>query len=167
MPTHPPAREDGTKVSGSADLVVRAGVIETIVAISLIAVAAWLWFGSYSFDEGSRGLMGAAAFPRGVALLLGLSSLILGTKGVRQMSQTDIEPVTVRRPSSVLLSAALIVLYPLLLPRFGFYPTTAVWLLALLWCAGQRNIAWALVTVLAFLLVVKLVFQMVMGIPLP
>ena len=167
MPEHPPAGRDGTKATGSAGLVIRAGVIETIVGVLLIAVAFWLWFGSYSFDEGSRGLMGPAAFPRGVALLLGLSSLILGTKGVRQMSRTDTEPVTVRRPSSVLLAAVLIVLYPLLLPRFGFYPTTAVWLLALLWCAGQRNIAWALVTVLAFLLVVKLVFQMIMGIPLP
>lgn len=167
MPEHPPAGNDGTKASGSTELVVRAGVIETIVAVSLTAMAVWLWFGSYSFAEAGRGLMGAAAFPRGVALLLGLSSLLLGAKGVRQMSRTDAEPVRVRRPNSVLLAAILIVLYPLLLPRFGFYPTTAVWLLALLWCAGQRNIPWALVTVLAFLLVVKLVFQMVMGIPLP
>ena len=135
--------------------------------MSLIAVAAWLWSDSYSFDEGGRGLMGAAAFPRGVALLLGLSSLVLGTKGVRQMMRPDTEPVTFRRPSAVLLAAVLVVLYPLLLPRFGFYPTTGVWLLALLWCAGQRNILWALVTVLAFLVVVKLVFQMAMGIPLP
>ena len=168
MPQHPPAaQQDGANASGHAGLVVRAGVVEVAVAVSLIAVAAWLWLDSYSFDEAGRGLMGPAAFPRGVALLLGLSSLILGAKGVRQMCRTDIKPVTVRRPSSVLLAAVLIVLYPLLLPRFGFYSTTAVWLLALLWCAGQRNIAWALVTLLAFLLVVKLVFQMVMGIPLP
>ena len=167
MPQHRPAEQDGANGPGHPGLVVRAGVIEAVVAVSLIAVAAWLWSDSYSFDEGGRGLMGAAAFPRGVALLLGLSSLVLGTKGVRQMMRPDTEPVTFRRPSAVLLAAVLVVLYPLLLPRFGFYPTTGVWLLALLWCAGQRNILWALVTVLAFLVVVKLVFQMAMGIPLP
>lgn len=167
MPQHRPAEEDGANRSGHPGLVVRAGVIEVLVAVSLIAVSAWLWFDSYSFDESGRGLMGAAAFPRGVSLLLGLSSLVLATKGVRLMMRADTEPVTFGRPSAVLLSAVLIVLYPLLLPRFGFYPTTGVWLLALLWCAGQRNILWALVTVLAFLVIVKLVFQTVMGIPLP
>jgi hypothetical protein len=167
VPQHRPAEEDGVNGPGHAGFVVRAGVVETVVAVSLIAVAAWLWFGCYSFDEGGRGLMGAAAFPRGVAVLLGLSSLVLGAKGVRQMVGPGTDPVTVRRPSAVLLAAVLIVLYPLLLPRFGFYPTTGVWLLALLWCAGQRNILWALVTVLVFLVVVKLVFQMAMGIPLP
>jgi len=171
VPQHRPAGEDDASGPGHAGLVVRAGAIETIVAVSLIAMAVWLWLGSYSFDEGGRGLMGPAAFPRGVALLLGAASLILGAKGMRQVMQPAADatsaPAVFRRPSAVMLAAALIVLYPLLLPRFGFYPTTGVWLLALLWCSGQRNVVWGLVTVLAFLVVVKLVFQMVMGIPLP
>lgn len=134
-------------------------------------MAVWLWIGSYDFDEGGRGLMGPAAFPRGVALLLGIASFVLGVKGVRRMMQPAAHaasaPVVFHRPSAVVVAGVLIVLYPLLLPRFGFYPTTAVWLAALLWCAGQRNLLWGLVTVLAFLLVVKLAFQMAMGIPLP
>lgn len=167
MPQHRPAREDGADGPGHTGLDVRAGIIETVVAVSLIAVAVWFWLDSYSFDEGGRGLMGPAAFPRVVALLLAVSSLVLGTKGVRQMIRPNTGPVTFRRSSAVLLVAGLVVLYPFLLPRFGFYPTTGVWLLALLWCAGQRNVLWALVTMLAFLVVVKLVFQMGMGIPLP
>lgn len=164
------AREDSANGTEHAGLIIRAGVVETIVAVSFIVVAVWLWLGSYAFDEGGRGLMGPAAFPRGVALLLGAASLVLAFRGVRQMVRPVAHhavPVVFRRPSAVVVAAVLIVLYPLLLPRFGFYPTTGVWLLALLWCAGQRNVIWGLVTVLAFLVVVKLVFQMVMGIPLP
>jgi hypothetical protein len=163
-----PKGEGGAR-AGHAGLVVRAGVIETLVAAALIAVAVWLWLGSYEFEEAGRGLMGPAAFPRGVALLLGIASFALGVKGVAQIGQPAAAsaPVVVQRPSAVLVAAVLIVLYPLLLPHFGFYPTTAVWLAALLWCAGQRNVLWGLVTVLAFLLVVKFAFQMAMGIPLP
>lgn len=171
MPQHRPAGEDGANAPRDEGLVVRAGLTETIVAVALIAMAVWLWLGSYSYDEGGRGLMGPAAFPRGLAVLLGIASLILGTRGVRHLLQLAAIPtlarVLFRRPGAVMLAAVLIILYPLLLPRFGFYPTTGVWLLTLLWCAGQRNVPWALVTTLAFLVAVKLVFQMGMGIPLP
>lgn len=170
MRQHQPAGEDGASAPGHAGLVVRAGVVETLVAVALIAVAVWLWLGSYDFEEAGRGLMGPAAFPRGVALLLGIASLALGAKGLAQVvrpAKQAAAPIVVRRPGAVMLTAVLVVLYPFLLPHFGFYPTTGVWLLAFLWCAGQRNILWGLVTVLAFLVVVKLVFQMAMGIPLP
>jgi hypothetical protein len=68
---------------------------------------------------------------------------------------------------AVLAAAVLIILYPLLLTYFGFYVTTAIWLLALLWVIGQRNLLWGVVTTLGFLIAVKLAFQMAMGIPLP
>ena len=165
------ATDEGADTSLQARLVVRAGLLELIVAGSLALVALWLWIGSYGFEEGGKGLMGAAAFPRCVAFLLGGTSLFMAVRGAREIARgpekRTTEPVSFRRPGSVLAAAVLIVLYPLLLPHFGFYPTTGLWLLALLWVIGQRNPVWAVVTTLGFLVAVKLAFQMAMGIPLP
>ena len=67
----------------------------------------------------------------------------------------------------MLAAAVLIILYPLLLTHFGFYATTGLWLLALLWVIGQRNPVWGIITTVGFLVAVKFGFQMAMGIPLP
>ncbi len=150
-------------------LVFPAGLVEVIVGVVLALVALALWVGSYSFAKGEGGLMGAIAFPRGVALVLGAATLLMVYQGTRQMltGRGAAEPVEVRRPRAVLVTVVLIALYPLLLTHFGFYEVTGVWLLALLWAVGQRNPIWAVVTVVAFLAAVKLGFQMLMGIPLP
>lgn len=165
------AADESADISGQARLIIRAGALELVVAGSLALFALWLWIGSYEFEESGRGLMGAAAFPRGVAILLGGASLLMAFGGARELTrgagQGTTEPVSFRRPGNVLAAAGLIILYPLLLPHFGFYPTTGLWLLALLWVIGQRNPVWAVVTTLAFLVAVKLAFQMAMGIPLP
>ena len=169
QPDRQGADEDAA-TSWPAILVVRGGLLEMIVAASLAMFAVWLWIGSYDFEETGRGLMGAAAFPRGVALLLGGGALFMAYRGVREFARSPAgttEPVTFRRPGRVLTAAGLIILYPLLLPQFGFYPTTGLWLLALLWVIGQRNSVWAVATALGFLIAVKLAFQMAMGIPLP
>ncbi len=159
----------GEDTSWQGRLVVHAGLLELIVAGSLGLVALWLWIGSYSFAHGEGGLSGAIVFPRGVSLALGGACLLLAYQGARQLwrGDTTTEPVIFRRPSAVLAAAVLIIFYPLLLPQFGFYATTGIWLLALLWVVGQRNPVWGVVTALSFLAVVKFAFQMAMGIPLP
>lgn len=166
-----PFVDNRAHVSCPQRLVVRPGLLEFLVAASLILFALWIWLGSYGFEESGRGLMGAAVFPRGVALLLGGASLFMAYRGARGMlrrvEKEATEPVAFQRPVAVLVAAILIVLYPLLLPYFGFYPTTGVWFLALLWVVGQRNMIWAVISTLGFLLAVKLAFQMAMGIPLP
>jgi putative tricarboxylic transport membrane protein len=163
------AASEGAEISWRTQLIVRPGLLEIIVAAFMALLALWLWADSYSFASGGRGLMGPAAFPRGVALLLGITSFVMGFRGVRYfVGRLDGgEAVVFRRPGPLLRAAVLIVLYPLLLTHFGFYVTTGVWMLALLWVIGQRNPIWGVVTGLCFLLAVKLAFQMAMGIPLP
>ncbi len=162
------ASEDA-ETSWRTQLIVRPGLLEVIVAVFMALLALWLWVDSYSFADGGRGLMGPAAFPRGVALLLGITSLLMGFRGVWLLAGRldDGEAVVFRRPGPVVGAAVLIVLYPLLLTHFGFYATTGVWMLVLLWVVGQRSLIWGLVTAAGFLLAVKLAFQMAMGIPLP
>jgi Tripartite tricarboxylate transporter TctB family len=140
-----------------------------IVSGSLSLLALWLWVGSYSFEQDGKGLMGPAAFPRGVAILLGSVTLLMAYRGARQIAvgQGALEPVSFRRPGAVLAAAVLIILYPLLLTHFGFYGTTGLWLLALLWVIGQRNPVWGIITAVGFLVAVKFGFQLAMGIPLP
>ncbi len=164
-----PERQVADETSWPARLVVHAGLVELIVAISLALVALWLWVGSYAFEQGERGLMGAVAFPRGVSLVLGGASLLMLYQAVRQLTtgRGTADPVFFRRPRPVLGVVILVILYPLLLSHFGFYETTGPWLLALLWVIGQRDPIWGVLTTLAFLAVVKFAFQIGMGIPLP
>ena len=161
--------DEDADTSWQVRLVVRAGLLELIVASSLALVALWLWIGSYGFEGSGKGLMGPAAFPRGVALLLGGASLFMACRAALQLARGvgTAEPISFRRPGAVLGAAVLIVLYPLLLSHFGYYATTGLWLLALLWMVGQRNPIWAIITTLSFLVAVKFAFQMAMGIPLP
>ena len=163
------ATNEGADAPWQARLVVRAGLLELIVSGSLLLLALWLWVGSYSFEQDGKGLMGPAAFPRGVALLLGSVTLLMAYRGARRIAvgQGTSEPVSFRRPGAVLAAAVLIILYPLLLTYFGFYATTGLWLLALLWVIGQRNPVWGIITTVGFLVAVKFGFQLAMGIPLP
>ena len=165
------ATNEGADAPWQARLVVRAGLLELIVSGSLLLLALWLWVGSYSFEQDGKGLMGPAAFPRGVALLLGSITLLMAYRGARQIARgvgkaTSV-PVSFRRPGAVLAAAVLIILYPFLLTHFGFYATTGLWLLALLWVIGQRNPVWGIITTVGFLVAVKFGFQLAMGIPLP
>lgn len=109
--------------------------------------------------------MGPAAFPEGVALLLGGCSLFMIGRAAAHWHAP--ERVRVERPGSVLAAMMLVVSYPVLIEHLGFYPATGLWLVPLLWVAGCRSMPVIGGCAIGFLVFTKLVFEMLLGTPLP
>lgn len=67
----------------------------------------------------------------------------------------------------VLLTLAFVVLYAYLIPRTGFFTTTAAFLLGHMWFLGIRRPLPLLSVTAGTLIVLFLVFQLFLGVPLP
>jgi putative tricarboxylic transport membrane protein len=154
---------------GGAALSIPSVVLETAVGIFMLAVASWFWFDSYSIEtRAPSSLSGPVAFPRGVAAMLAVCSVLFAWRSVAARLRTgQSRAIPVERPLPVLVSMVLVVLYPLLLEWLGYYVATGVWLPVLLWVSGYRRpIGIALVSA-GFLAFTKVVFQQMLGTPLP
>lgn len=145
-----------------------APVLDLIGGLLFLATALWLWFGAASIEDTGQGLNGPAGFPRGVAILLGGSALMLVIQGAAALSGRRQErPVTVQRPMSVLAAIILVILYPFLLHWLGYYAATGLWLLPFFWISGCRSPLLILGCSVGFLVFTKVLFETVLGTPLP
>lgn len=153
---------------GQQQIAFRAAVLDVIVGTILTLLALGLWIGADYIERSSAGLMGPAGFPRGIALILGATSLLTAIRGVIDLrTGRDDERVTVDQPIPVLVTLLLVVAYPLLISSFGYYLATGPWLVALFFATGNRKPLPMLCYAAGFLIFTKLVFQMLIGIPLP
>ena len=133
-----------------------------------MVLAVLLWIGADHIEGNNHRLVGPAGFPRGVALLLGFSSLLMTARGALALcSPSRGDEIGIDRPVAVLLTMGLVVSYPVLITTFGYYVTTGPWLAALLFVSGNRKILPIIGCSIGFLIFTKLVFQVVIGIPLP
>ena len=149
-------------------VVLREAPLDIVFGLLLVLFAVVLWVGAGYIEGGSRDLMGPAGFPRGVALLLGVASLLMTVRGVLGLrSRSGGEEISIDQPVAVLINMALIVIYPILVTTFGYYLATGPWLVALLFASGNRRILPIIGYAVGFLIFTKLVFQIVIGIPLP
>ncbi len=144
-----------------------APLLNGIGAALLLALATWLWVGAADIDGGGVGITGPDGFPRLVAALLGASSLLLLVQSVRAARVGGSMPIVVRRPRPVVAAIVLVAIYPLLIAYLGYYVATAVWMVPFLLLAGMRHPAGLAASTLGFLLFTKVLFQMVLGTPLP
>ena len=71
------------------------------------------------------------------------------------------------RPLAVLAAILLICGYPALISAVGYYLATAIWMVPFLLLAGMRRPVGIVASVAGFLLFTKVLFQMVLGTPLP
>lgn len=145
-----------------------APVLDIVIGAILVAMAVWLWIQVGAIDSRSTGLMGPTSFPHAIAVLLGGSALILMLRAARALGPgRRASFVTVRRPSAVVCAIAMSVIYPLLVGALGYYIATALWLPPLLWIAGYRRPLGVLACSAGFLVFTWVVFQHVLGTPMP
>lgn len=138
------------------------------VGLALAAVASWFFFQASVLPDFSGTAVGAADFPKGLAALLGLTSIIFAGAGMwRMMSGRLEERITVRQPIRVLLGIALLIAFPLMMDAFGYYIAMAIFLSAFLYVANCRSPIAIVLYVGGFLLFTKLVFEILLGTPLP
>ena len=110
-------------------LAVPSVVLESAVGAFMLAVAAWFWFESYSIEtRAPSSLSGPVAFPRGIAAMLAVCSVLFVWRTVVARIRTGrSRDIPVERPAAVLASMVLVVLYPLMLEWLGFYVATGAW----------------------------------------
>lgn len=155
-------------VPGARRIVLREAPLDVAFGLLLVAFAIVLWVGADYIESSNHKLMGPAGFPRGVALILGFSSLLMTIRGALALrSGARGEEIGIDQPVALLLAMGLIVVYPVLITAFGYYLATGPWLVALLFASGNRKILLIIGCSIGFLVFTKLIFQIVMGIPLP
>lgn len=171
MGANAPEDARGPRTQGRWDrtLAIPSVVLETAVGVFMLAVAAWFWFDSYSIDTRTpASLSGPVAFPRGIAAMLAICSVLFVWRTVvSRIRLGRSRDIPLERPASVVLSMLLVVLYPLMLEWLGFYVATGVWLPLLLWVSGYRRPLGIALVSAGFLVFTKVVFQQALGTPLP
>ena len=154
--------------SESPRLEFRPEILDLFIATALGGLALAFWFGAAAFDEGDASGVGPATFPRGLALLLGVVTLILALRAAVGLARLRPQATaSIERPLAVALGIVLVALFPLLMSSLGYYLATAAWLPLLLFVAGYRKPIGILVYTAGFLAFVKLGFDMILRTPLP
>lgn len=146
---------------------ISAPLMNAVGALLLLALSAWLWIGAADIEAVGGGVLGPDGFPRLVAMLLAACCLVLLVQSVRGAIARSGAIVAISRPFQVLAAVVLVCIYPLLIGALGYYPATALWMVPFLLLAGMRQPIGILASVAGFLLFTKVLFQMVLGIPLP
>jgi hypothetical protein len=163
-----PERGDEAGEGASRPLVLRLEILEILIGGALCGVAGWFWVAAGDIpDEGEPGI-GPTAFPMGLALCLGAAALILVGGAVRRIASRRFGPESVTgRPLYVLAGIALVAAFPAVMMRFGYYPAMGLLVPSLLWVAGYRKLLGILLYTAGFLAFTKLVFGLILKVPLP
>ena len=161
-------RGDEPSEGASRPFVVRQEILDILVGAAVCGVAAWFWIVAADIaDEGEPGI-GPTAFPQGLALCLGAAALVLVGRAVMRMASRRFDPESVTgRPHSVLAGIALVIAFPAVMARFGYYPAMGLLIPALLWAAGYRKPLGFVIYTAGFLAFTKLVFGLILKVPLP
>jgi len=142
-------------------------LLDLIVGIMFALVALSVWIGADYIERNETGLVGPAGFPRGVALIFGALALAMAVRGALGLRLNRRPMVEFAQPLAVLAAMVLAVAYPILLGYFDYYLVTGPWLVALFLVTGNRKPLPILLYAAGFLLFTKLVFEKLMGVPLP
>jgi hypothetical protein len=151
--------------------VVRISAAKSDVAAgaALFGLAAWLWHGAADIDVASSNGVGPAFFPRAVAILLAGGSLLLVLQGLapRLFGIRSDKTIQVQRPGNVLAAIVIVIVYASLLRPLTYYPATALLLPCMLWAAGLRRPVAIVACTIGFLAFTKILFETLLGTPLP
>jgi putative tricarboxylic transport membrane protein len=144
---------------------------DIFAGILLLALAIALAAGAWGLPNPAGQPFGPAAFPHLLALLLGLSSVILLVTGIRDESRGPLMALagwTRRRPQVVrfLLVPAAVIFYILFADELGFL-VAAVIILSALFLAGNIPATQSLALAVGAALLVHTVFYLGLSVQLP
>ena len=142
---------------------------DVAVSLLLMAVAGWFLVESKELAlESADVFIGPATFPTTIAILLILTSSFLFLQSVFKLYRhTPDTLVEFRRPVVVLTGGILVTMFVTFMDAAGFYPAAAVWLLSFGYVAGVRRPTQLGGLVVGFLAFAWIVFEKLLGTPLP
>lgn len=169
MPPPGSGHEGGKAAWRGRALTIPSVVLDSAIGVSMLAVALWFWLGASSIQTRSPfSLVGPAAFPRAISVLLAVCSLLFVGRSVASRLRTGISTkVAIDRPVHVFAAMALVAAYPLLIDALGYYIATGLWLPVFLWVSGYKRPLGIVLVSIGFLVFTKIVFDKLLGTPLP
>lgn len=145
-----------------------AFVLDAGIGAVMLAIGLWFWFGAGWIQSQSRGLMSPIAFPRAISAMLVLCAVLLIARSLAPGRLAKASAlVSVERPWFVLAAMGMTILYPLLMASLGYYLATALWLPPFFWIAGYRKPVGVALATAGFLVFTRVIFQHVLGTPMP
>jgi len=111
--------------------------------------------------------LGPATFPYIIIFLMAILACVLIYRGVKERENTKQPVIKIKRQNSVLLVILGVFIYINLMPIIGYYISTLISLPVILWFAGEKKPIKIALLSGGFLLFAKVVFDMLLGVPLP
>ncbi|GEM_PF-416856 len=142
---------------------------ELLFAMALTGASLFLLFDAWGIENafGPNGLSSPRAIPLAATAAMLISALLVTVKTLRlpldrtETVMKDILPVT------VILFAALLIAYGVLLRPLGFLPTSALFLIVAIKVLARRGWFWTIGISLGSLVVIWLIFRIVFSVLMP
>lgn len=114
----------------------------------------------------------SATFPRIVASIMILLSVLLIVSGMKKAKQYDEEQATESNIKdvayqNVLKGGGMILLYILLMPMLGFFVSTSIFIASFMFVFKERSVKKILLTVITLDVFIYLIFVAQLNVPLP
>jgi len=161
-----PEHHDGTSdaTPGASDVTRRPG--ELVFGVFLLASSLGLLWSAYGI-AGFEALSSPGAIPMATSAVMVMAAAVVVVKTIRL--PMDVTETLARDilPVKVVIFAALLVAYGILLKPLGFLPTSALFLITGIKLLAKRNWGWTLFVSLGSLFVIWLIFRIVFTVLMP
>lgn len=161
-----PEHHDGTSDATPGGETAQRRPGELVFGIAMLLGSLLLLWSAYGIS-GFEALSAAGTVPMATTFVMVVTAalVVLRTAGLPlDTSETIARDIL---PAVVLIIAAFLVAYGLLLRPLGFLPTSALFLIASIRILGQRGWAWTLIVSLGSLAVIWLIFRIVFSVLMP
>lgn len=139
-------------------------IVEPVVLSIVLLTAIGFFWGARSIRSFSEDAVGAQTFPTALAVLLIALSGVMIVAALRLPAE---QTVTIKRPRALFVSMVLLLIFPGLVELLGYYILIVPWVLVFGWAARVRSPFLIGITVATVLFVARVVFQMILGTPMP
>ena len=142
---------------------------ELVFAVLLSGASLFLLWNAWGIENsfGPNGLSSPRAIPLAATAAMLISALLVTLKTARlplDRAETVMEDIL---PVTVILFAALLICYGLLLRSLGFLPTSALFLIVAIKLLARRGWLWTVGISLSSLVVIWLIFRIVFSVLMP
>lgn len=137
-------------------------------SIFFILIGIWFLVNSL-FLSGTQNAMdvGPSAFPILSSVGIILASVVYMVRELRSRKQDEAERITIRNQNKVLLSMIFLVAYVLVMQIVGYYIASVLFIPIVLFTVGVRRIVQLVSLSAGFVLFAYVVFDVLLGVPMP
>jgi hypothetical protein len=138
--------------------------LDLLLGILSIVLLVGVFVLSASFPKPHEAQLGAAVFPRIVALILAVVGVYIAFRALEKKSNATVD---INNAKKVFLSFLILLLYGLFLKKVGFIILTPIFIVALFALMKFSNIVINLLTSILTTAGIYIVFRILLSVPLP